>query len=62
MNNNNKLAFLHSITNSGDFPPTASSQAVKTKIVTKANEQIVRWQDIMNKDLQAFKAERRWKM
>jgi photosystem II stability/assembly factor-like uncharacterized protein len=53
---NNKLAYLNAITNRGDFPPTASSQTVKTEIVTKANEQIVKWQDIMNKDVPALNA------
>ncbi|MEP7323594.1 MAG: glycosyl hydrolase [Saprospiraceae bacterium] len=53
---NNKLAYLNSISNRGDFPPTQSSQNVKTEVVAKVNDQIIRWQDILNKDVPSLNA------
>lgn len=51
---NNKLAYLNSITNKGDFPPTQSSYTVQTEMVTKINENIFKWQDLLNKEVPAL--------
>lgn len=51
---NNKLAYLNSISNRGDFPPTQASVTVQTEMVTKINEDIVKWQGILNKEVPAL--------
>ena len=51
---NNKLAYLNSITNRGDFPPTQSSQTVKQEIIEKINTEIIKWQTILNQDIPAL--------
>ena len=51
---NNKLAYLNSISNKGDFPPTLSSYTVQTEMVTKINENVFKWQDLLNKEVPAL--------
>ncbi len=53
---NNKLAYLNSMSNRGDFPPTQSSATVQQEISTKINDEIFKWQDIMNKEVPALNA------
>ncbi|HNR07019.1 MAG TPA: glycosyl hydrolase [Saprospiraceae bacterium] len=53
---NNKLAYLNTITNRGDFPPTQSSLQVRGELVEKINAEIVRWQEVQNKDIPALNA------
>ena len=53
---NNKLAYLNTITNRGDFPPTQSSLKVREELVEKINTEIVRWQEVQNKDIPALNA------
>jgi photosystem II stability/assembly factor-like uncharacterized protein len=53
---NNKLAYLNSISNRGDFPPTNSSLAVQQEMTTRINEQIIQWQGILNKEVPALNA------
>jgi len=51
---NNKLAYLNSITNRGDFPPSQSSMEVKQEVIEKMNTEILKWQSIMNQDIPAL--------
>ncbi len=53
---NNKLAYLNSISNRGEFAPTQSSIQVKQDITTKANEEIIKWQGVLNKQVPELNA------
>lgn len=48
---NNKLAYLNSITNRGEYAPTQSSQQIKQEITTKINTEIVKWQVVINTEV-----------
>lgn len=51
---NNKLAYLNSISNKGDFPPTQSSYSIQTEMVSKINDNVFKWQDLLNKEVPAL--------
>lgn len=48
---NNKLAYLNSIANRGDFPPTQSTLKVQTEISSQINDEIFKWQEVLNKEV-----------
>ena len=51
---NNKLAHLNSLVGRGDFAPTDQDVAVKNELTQKINEQLEKFNELVDKEIKLF--------
>ena len=51
---NNKLAHLNSLVGRGDFAPTEQDVAVKNELTQKINNQLGKFNELVDKEIKAF--------